>query len=152
MTQVIGSTDDSGLVSPDRVQSVFKSILRGAQLAGWTDEALGAAAGYKPRRIKAYRVEDKEPPLSVALSIAVVLGTPAVAAIMATIGYTATPTEEAEADCPLDSAVTAMHALSEFMGYAADRRINHVEKAPATAAADIIIAEFLPFSSQGAAA
>ncbi|MBB4616938.1 hypothetical protein [Sphingomonas abaci] len=152
MTYVIGSADDRGIVSPDRVQSVFKSILRRAQLAGWTDEALGEASGYKPRRIKAYRVEDKEPPLSVALSIAVVLGQPAVQAILATIGYTGTPTEEADADCPLDSAVNAMQALGVFMGFAADKRIDHTEEAPATEAIDIIIAELMPFSSQGRAA
>ena len=146
------SADETGIVSPDRVQCVFKSVLRAAQLAGWTDEALGAASGIKPRRIKAYRVEDKEPPLSVALSIAVVIGKPAVASIMATIGYSAAPTDELDADCPLESAVTAMQALGTFMGYAADRRIDHTEEAPATAAADIIIAEFLPFSSQGRAA
>lgn len=146
------SADETGIVSPDRVQSVFKAVLRAAQLAGWTDEALGGASGIKPRRIKAYRVEDKEPPLSVALSIAVVIGKPAVSAIMATIGYNASPSDESEMDCPLDSAVVAMQALSEFMGYARDRRIDHLEKAPATAAADVIIAEFLPFSSQGAAA
>lgn len=145
------SADEVGIVSPDRVQCVFKSILRAAQLGGWTDEALGAASGIKPRRIKAYRVEDKEPPLSVALSIAVVIGKPAVTAIMATIGYSAAPTDEIEADCPLESAVAAMQALGTFMGFAADRRIDHTEEAPATAAADIIIAEFLPFSSQARA-
>jgi hypothetical protein len=146
------SADDTGIVSPDRVQSVFKSILRRAQLDGWTDEALGSASGIKPRRIKAYRVEDKEPPLSVALSIAVVLGKSAVAPIMATIGYSATPNDEIDADCPLESAVAAMQALGVFMGCAADRRIDHVEEDTATAAADLIVAEFLPFSSQGRAA
>jgi hypothetical protein len=152
MLQGSNSTDETGIVSPDRVQSVFKSILRAAQLAGWTDEALGAASGIKPRRIKAYRVEDKEPPLSVALSIAVVIGSQAVASILATIGYGVTPLDEVEADCPLESSVAAMQALGAFMGYAADRRIDHTEEAPAAAAADIIIAELLPFSSQGRAA
>jgi hypothetical protein len=152
MTPRIQSADDEGIVSPDRVQSVFKSVLRAAQLAGWTDEALGAASGIKPRRIKAYRVEDKEPPLSVALSIAVVLGNPAVSSIMATIGYSAAPSDEADTDCPLTSAVSAMQALGVFMTFAADKRIDHTEEDEATAAADIIVAELLPFSSQGRAA
>lgn len=87
---------------------------------------------------------------SVAFSLAWAMGERAVNALLSVIAFgNARSLDEAEADCPLDSAVTAMGALSRFMGAAADRRIDHMEERDATEACDIIIAELMPFSSAG---
>lgn len=151
MPQVTDAADDIGLVGPDRVRTVLQGALRAAQAAGWTDEALEQASGIKKRRIKSYRVDGKEPSLSATLSLALVLGPRALNPLLALIGYVARPLDEEVADCPLDSGVTAMGALHTFMRAASDKRIDHVEAPGATEAADLIIAEMLPFSSVGQA-
>lgn len=85
-----------------------------------------------------------------ALSLAYVIGERAVNALLAVISYKgARPADEVEEDCPLDSAVAAMSSLSVFMQAASDRRIDHTEERAATEAADLIIAELIPFSSAG---
>lgn len=85
-----------------------------------------------------------------ALSIAWALGERAVNALLSAIAYQgARSADEAEEDCPLDSAVTAMHQLTRFMDAAKDRRIDHVEAPGATEAVDMVIAELAPWSSAG---
>lgn len=87
---------------------------------------------------------------SIALSLAWALGERAVNAVLATIAYgNAQSLDDTDADCPRESAVTALGAMATFMAAAADGRIDHTEERPATEACDIIIAELMPFSSVG---
>ncbi|TKD50201.1 hypothetical protein [Sphingomonas baiyangensis] len=146
------SADEIGLVSPDRVRLLVQGLLRGAQASGWTDDSLGAATGLSARRIKSYRVEGKEPSLSAALSIGVVLGTSAINGLLATIGYVARPLDEAEDACVRMLAADAMGHLAVIARNAADGRIDHTEEAETRLAADALIATVLPLASAGGAA
>lgn len=85
-----------------------------------------------------------------ALSLAWALGDRAVNALLAVIAYgSARSVNETVEDCPRESAVAALGALSTFMGAAADGRIDHTEERSATEAVDLIISELSPFSSAG---
>lgn len=142
------STDDVGVIGPDRVRNVFQGLLRAAQTSGWTDEGLAAASGVKARRIKAYRVEGKEPSVSAMLSIAVVLGRDAINSILALIGYGgASPLDEPDEISPGLIVAEIVDATAPIARAAADGRIDHIEKPITRAAADRIIAAVLPLSS-----
>lgn len=149
---VNASVSDGGLVSPDRVRAVVQGLLRAAQARGWTDEALSDASGVKARTIKSYRVEGKEPSLSAALSLAVVLGPHALNPVLALIGYVARPLDEADELQPMAIAAASMGHLAVIARCAADNRIDHTEEPETTAAADALIATILPLSSAGKAA
>lgn len=144
------SVDDGGVVGPDRVRAVVQGVLRAAQ-ATWTDEALAEASGVKARTIKSYRVEGKEPSLSNALSLAVVIGPRALNPVLALIGYVAKPLDEPDAMQPMQIAADAMAQLSVIASAAADGRIDHVEEPGVRAAADTLIATVLPLASAGRA-
>lgn len=145
------SADDCGIVSPDRVRTIVQGVLRTAQQEGWTDKALETATGLKDRRIKAYRVEGKEPSLSAALSLAVVLGPKALNLILSTIGYAGRPLDEADDIQPMQIAADGMQHLAIIARAAADGRIDHTEERETTEAADMLIATVLPLSSHGKA-
>lgn len=145
------SADALSVVGPDRVRTLIQGLLRAAQRE-WTDEMLGEATGLKARRIKAYRVEGKEPSLSAALSILTVLGRPAVNSTLALIGYVGEPLEEAEALQPMMIVAGALAHLATIGRAAADNRIDHTEAPDCQAAADAVIAHMLPLSSAGRAA
>lgn len=146
------SGDDCEIVSPDRVRLAVQGVLRAAQVAGWTDESLAAASGVKASTIKGYRVEGKEPSLSKALSLAVVIGSSAINPLLAMIGYAARPLEDADAICPMQMTAKAMQSLSIIASAAADGRIDHIERPIVRDAADELIATVLPVSSHGDAA
>ena len=153
MTNIHQSADDDGIVGPDRVRGVVQGLLRGAQAKGWTDESLGAAAGISPRRIKSYRVEGREPSLSAALSLGVVLGAPALNSILALVGYGgAAPLEEGDAMPPMQVVAEGMQHFAVIAAAAADGRIDHTERPATQKAADALIATFIPLSSAGSAA
>lgn len=152
MSKCSTSADDFEIVSPDRVRSVMQGVLRAAQASGWTDQALEQASGVKARAIKSYRVEGKELPLSSALSLAVVLGPRALNPLLALIGYVATPLDEPDAANPVHAMASAMQHFAVFAEAAKDGRIDHIEKPDCTEAADMIIAEMIPFSSAAGAA
>ena len=152
MMQRNNTVDDTPIVGSDRVRATFAGILRAAQAAGWTDESLAAASGVKKDTIKGYRVDGKEPSLGRALSIAVVLGTGAVNAMMAMVGYTSTPLDEADAREPARTAADLSHHAARFHRCAFDNRIDHTEDPEATDAADNIIDLVLPYSTRGRAA
>ena len=146
------AAEETPAVAPNSVNSVIAGLVRAAisRNGGWTYETLAQATGLKPRRLMSWVHEGKEPSLSGALSLAMVLGENAVNAILGVISYKgAVPLDNAPADCPLDSAVAVMSSLSVFMRAASDRRIDHTEERAATEAADLIIAEMVPFSSAG---
>lgn len=151
MTQRSNAADEVGIVGPDRVRSVIQGLLRAAQAMGWTDEALEAASGIKARRIKSYRVEGKEPSISAALSLAVVLGPQALNPVLALIGYVARPLDEAEKLQPMQIVADGMKHFAIIAHAAADNRIDHTEEPETTAAADALIATVLPLSSVGRA-
>lgn len=145
------SVSDAAICGPDRVRNVVQGILRAAQAGGWTDEALEQASGVKARTIKSYRVDGKEPSLSNALSLGVVLGTRGLNPILALIGYVARPLDEADAIQPMQIAADAMQHLAVIAHAAADGRIDHIERPSVTEAADQIIATVLPLASAGQA-
>lgn len=147
------STDDAGICSPNRVCFIVAGLLRAAQVKGWTDESLEAASGVKARRIKAWRVEGKEPSLSGALSIAVVLGPEAVNAALALIGYGgAKPLDEGTSSQPSQIVSTVIDGLNVIARAAADNHFDHLETPDVAKAADSIIATLIPVSSAGEAA
>lgn len=148
----ITAADECGLVGPDRVRNVVQGVLRAAQANGWTDEALGEATGLSPRRIKSYRVEGREPSLSAALSLGVVLGPKAINPILALIGYHGQPLDESEREGPALAAARAMQHLGRFAVAAADNRIDHIEEPDSEEAADNVIELLVPYSSKGRAA
>lgn len=152
MTHSHNSGDDAAIVSPDRVRLAVQGVLRAAQAQGWTDESLEAASGIKKATIKGYRVEGKEPSLSKALSLAVVIGPTAINPLLALIGYAARPLEDADAISPMQMTATAMEHLSTIAKAAADGRIDHIERPIVREAADMLIATVLPVSSHGDAA
>lgn len=152
MTHCNNSGDDAAIVSPDRVRLQVQGILRGAQAQGWTDESLSAASGVKASTIKGYRVEGKEPSLSKALSLAVVIGGNAINPLLALIGYVAKPLDEADAISPMQMTAKAMASLSIIATAASDGQIDHIERPMCRQAADELIATILPISSHGEAA
>lgn len=152
MTQRNNSVADAPIVGADRVRLTIQGVLRGAQAAGWTDASLEAASGVKADTIKGYRVEGKEPSLSKALSLAVVIGPAAINPMLALIGYVARPMDEPDAIRPMQIVADGMAQFSIIAAAAADDRIDHVEEPATTAAADALIATVLPLSSAGRAA
>jgi hypothetical protein len=149
MSQWSDAADDAGIVSPDRVRSRVQSLLRAAQAQGWTDDTLEAATGVKSRRIKSYRVEGKEPSLSAALSIAVVLGPQALNPLLALIGYVARPLDEADEITPARIVADGLVHFQVIAAAAADGRIDHTEAPACQRAADQLIATVLPLASAG---
>jgi hypothetical protein len=152
MAELCSAADDGGIVGPDSVRDRVQAVLRAAQAAGWTDEALEGVSGVKARRIKSYRVEGKEPSLSAALSLGVAIGPKGLNPILALIGYVARPLDESDALHPMTLAATAMAHLSTIAHAAADGRIDHTEAPSCREAADQIIATVLPLSTAGGAA
>jgi len=147
-----GAASESIIVRPDSVRERLQGLLRGAKAAGWTDDALEQASGVPARTIKSYRVEGKEPSLSNALSLAVVLGPRAVNSILALIGYGgAKPLDEADDLCVNALVATGLQHFSTIATAAADGRIDHIEAPLCREAADHIIATVMPLSSAGAA-
>ena len=114
--------------------------------------AAGAAVRCPARAIKSYRIEGKEPPLSVALSLAVVLGEGAINSIMSLIGYVARPLDEPGDLCVNSLVATGLQHFSTIATAAADGRIDHTEAPLCREAADMIIATVMPLSSAAGAA
>lgn len=155
MTHCNTDTDDIGLVPRDRVTTLVKALISTAVMPGsaWSYESLSAATRIKPRRLKSYVHENVEPPLSVALSIGVVLGKPAINAVLSLIGYGgACPLDEGDERKPRQMVIKASQCMATLIRCAADDIIDHTEERDTTEAADTLIAELIPFSSAGKAA
>lgn len=156
MTYCANSAQSSAVASDERIRNALrKEYQRAVNIDRSTTRAqLAADSGVCVHTIDGIMSQDKAKNRRVraedALSIAWALGERAVNSLLAVIAYKgAVPLDAEDSDCPLDSAVASMSALSVFMSAAADRRIDHTEERQATEAADLIIAELTPFSSAG---
>jgi hypothetical protein len=126
-------------------------MLRAANVT-YSDAQLETLSGIPARAIKSYRVEGREPSLHAALSLAVVIGSPAVNAILALIGYSAHPLDEA-GDCdPRQIVADGLRHFTVIAEAAADGRIDHTERPACQQAADKLIEAVMPLSSVGDAA
>ena len=142
------SVSDGGRISPERVVPVLQALLRGALADGINDDQLERLSGVKARAIKSYRVDGKQPRLSSALSLAVALGPDAVNAVMAIIGYVATPLEGGPTSQPMELVAGVMQRLSTIATAASDNHFDHIEKPTVEGAADDIIEILTPISSR----
>lgn len=145
------SASDGSLCSREKVCSHLQAILRAAN-ATYTDAMLESLSGVPARAIKSYRVEGKEPSLSAALSLMVVLGQSPLNGLLNLIGYHARPLDEADDLCVNSIVATGLQHFSTIAIAAADGRIDHTEAQDCRQAADMIIATVLPLSTAGQAA
>ncbi|WP_188656409.1 hypothetical protein [Stakelama pacifica] len=147
------------IVSRDRVIDTVRPLLRTAIVIErrFTVEDLHRLSGVSVRTIRSYMANDpgevREPSLSAALSLAVVIGPHAVNAVLAIIGYgNASPMDEPDEREPIRLLINGMAHWAILTRCAADGIIDHTEEADTTKAADGLIAELLPYSSTGKAA
>ncbi|ANI79036.1 hypothetical protein [Sphingobium sp. EP60837] len=150
------AVEESGIVSRNRVIETLRPLLRNAVIIErrFSVDELSALSGVKVRAIRSYMAMDegeaRQPSLSVALSLATVLGTDAINRLLSLIGYGgAKPLDEADEAHPMRDMVKAMGALNVFAQAAVDDRIDHVEGPAVRDAADTLIATFIPYSSHG---
>ena len=134
------------------VQDELQKILRSA-MTRFNDDELADAAGIDVRALRCYRNEGREPTLSRALALLLVLGRTDLNRILDIIGYKAVPLDEA-GRIPHAGKVVAssMASLSTLATAAADGRFDHTELPACRQAADALIECVLPLSSAGAAA
>lgn len=83
------------------------------------------------------------------LSLAWVMGPPAVSALLGLIGWIGRPEDEVEQPNPMLIVAGAMSRLSVITTHAADGVIDHLEQPDTQKAADELIAFVLPLSSAG---
>lgn len=145
------------LIGHDRVRATIRRQLYNAIHVErrFTLAQLEIESGVKQRAIRSYMTEGfegREPPLSAALSLLVVLGSRALNAMLSDIGYVAQPLDEADDMAPMQLVATAMTNLATIGHAAADNRIDHNEAPSVEQAADIIIETLTPLSSRGRAA
>lgn len=159
MTSHATTAEDTGIVSRNCVIETIRPMLRNAVVIQrrFTVEQLAELSGVKVRAIRSYMAMDegdaRQPSLSAAMSLATVLGTPAVNAILALIGYGgAKPLDDADEPQPMQDVAKVMGSFNTFVQAAADGRIDHTEADPVREATDTIIATLIPYSSHGDAA
>lgn len=140
------------VVAPQRVRETIVAIIGAARASGWTVEAIATASGVKRDTIKGWLSDGKEPTLSKALSVAVVIGERAVNTILSLIGYGgATPLDEPDQVNPAQIVASGLADFSVIATAAVDGRIDHTERPACEEAADNLIATLLPISSAGKA-
>lgn len=150
------SVPDTAIVSSNRVTETIGTLLHVAVNVErrFTVEQIATGSGVSKHTIRGYmRNEDRrEPSLSNALSIAVVLGRNAVNAVLALIGYVGRPVEDEDDNCPMVLTAGALARLSIIAAAAADGRIDHIEAPGVRRATDELIQIVTPLSSAGDAA
>jgi len=153
------AAQQSSIVSRDRVIDLVRPMLRNATVVSrrFTVEQIAELSGVPLRTVRSYMANDpgevREPTLSNALSIACILGPIAVNGALSLIGYGgAKPLDELDARQPIQMLIRGAQGWATITRCAADNRIDHVEEPDMTAAADMLIAELIPFSSAGQAA
>lgn len=150
------SVQDTPIVSHDRTTETIRTQLHLAVVVErrFTVQQIAENSGVGKDAVASYMRNDgpKEPSLSRALSIAVVLGPRAVNSIMSIIGYGAHLLDEPPG---LNVNCIVAEGLRQFTTIAAaasDGRIDHTEAPACQEAADMLIATVLPLSSAGRAA
>jgi hypothetical protein len=84
-----------------------------------------------------------------AMSLAWVLGERAINAVLAVIGFVASPVDDPDEISPAQIVADGLADFSVIATAAADGRIDHVERPRVRDAADHLIATVLPLSSHG---
>lgn len=155
MNENISATEVS-IVSRNRVTDAVRTILHVAVKVErrFTVEEIADHSKVKVRALRSYMSNDptevREPSLSAALSIAVVLGPRAINSILSIIGYTgAHPVDEGDAEQPFDIIANLMDDVNTIVQAGKDNRFDHIERPVVKAAADHIIATLVPISSAG---
>lgn len=145
---------ESEVVSRNRVTDAVRLALHIAVNVErrFTVLELSAQSGVKVRAIRSYMSQDeievREPSLSAALSLALVLGPRAVNAILSIIGYGgAKPMADEDELPPMEIIAAVVAPLNTLVQAAADNRFDHTERAACRDAADQIIAAVMPLSS-----
>lgn len=156
MTQSSNSARNEPIVSDEAVRDTLRrQIDRAINIAprAFTRTSLAQESGVNVHTIDAILTRDpakhRRVALSDALSIAAVLGERAVSAILADIGYIASPLDEAEGPDLRTLTADALKHMAVIASAAVDGKIDHVEEPATTEAADMLIATVLPISSAG---
>ena len=152
------SVSETSLVSRERVISTMARLIRNETevTRRFTLEQLAAESGVDKRVLQSWLShqpeQQREPKMSAALSVAVVLGRRAVNAVLATIGYVGQPLDEVEAHGPAQDAAEMLGHVTTIVKAAADNRIDHTEEPMTREAADNVIELAMPYSTRGRAA
>lgn len=119
----------------------------------FTRAQLAAESGVNIHTIDAISARDDEKHRRICfaegLSLAWVMGPPAVSALLALIGWVGRPEDEVDQPNPMLIVAGAMSRLSVITSHAADGVIDHLEEPDTQRAADELIAIVLPLSSAG---
>ncbi|BCA57718.1 hypothetical protein [Sphingomonas sp. HMP6] len=130
----------------------MRAMFAGATASGWTLHSISVASGVSCSTIKGWLLEGKEPTLSRALSVALVIGRRAINSINALAGYGgATPFEETAGPDFVTMIPGCLEDLSIIAAATARGGLDHTGEPAARAAADRILARLLPISSAGQA-
>lgn len=145
---------DFEVVSRNRVTTAVRLALHIAINVDrrFTVLELAAQSGVKVRAIRSYMSQDetevREPSLSAALSMALVLGPRTVNAILSIIGYGgAKPLADEDELRPMGIIAAVVAPLNTLVQAAADNHFDHLERPKCRDAADQIIAAVMPLSS-----
>jgi hypothetical protein len=156
MTQRNNSANDSAIVTRERVIDTMAKIIRKEVYVrqSITLAKLAEESGVEKRVLDTWLAESpeqqREPKLSAALSVAFVLGKPAVNSMLSMIGYGASQLGSADTHGPALVAAEMMGEVAKFARCAADNIIDHTEEPITTEAADNVINLALPYSSRRA--
>jgi hypothetical protein len=152
--KAIETVEDFAVVSRNRVTDAVRMALHIAINVErrFTVLELAAQSGVKVRAIRSYMSQDetevREPSLSAALSLALVLGPRTVNAILSIIGYGgAKPMADEDELPPMEIIAAVVAPLNTLVQAASDGRFDHTERAACRDAADQIIAAVMPLSS-----
>lgn len=128
----------------------MRAIVSGATASGWTLDRIAQTSGVSDSTIKGWVLEDKEPSLSRALSVGVVIGKRAINSIIGIVGYGgATPFDEPGRPDFVTMIPGSLEDLGIIAAATARGGLDHTTEPAARAAADRIIARLLPISSAG---
>lgn len=153
------SVECTAIVSRNRVTDALRTILHIAINVERRFSAVQIAelSGIKVRAVRSYMSPDeadvREPSLSAALSIAVVVGPRAVNSLLSLIGYSgAKPMADEDTQTPMQMVAAMMAPFNTIVQAASDNLFDHQERPSCRDAADQIIATIMPLSSAGDAA
>lgn len=113
-----------------------------AESSGVNIHTIDAMLSRNPDKHRRLALED-------AMSLAWVLGERAINAVLAIIGFIASPLDDPDEVQPMQIVADAIGHLGVISRAAADNRIDHTEEPETREAADQLIATVLPLSSAG---